>query len=208
MTTIFGHTRALQFSAASVLFTAAVTALPLFAASEFDTSYFDRQIVQTFQKLGAATTNDYNNGSLATSAFDFAMYFSDTCYRPTEFDTPRCTEKFGPYANLKETYESGALAAIMNRVSYLKGITALLPGGTVTSSSSSSSSSLSSSAPASDVLSSSSSRDLLNRADRGHQVWNLCTKKTLTRGLAVRCYQRNIRLITERIEPIDESLIY
>ncbi len=202
MSSLFHHTRALQFSAVATLVTAGLTVLPLLAADQYDEPYYANQIVQTFQKMGAQTTYVYNNGSLATSAFDFASYFSSTCYRPTTFDMPGCKEKFGPYANLKETYESGKLAMILSRVSYLKNIAKFLPGAFAISLSSAPNHSTSVSS------SSSSSTDLTNRNERASQVWKLCVNKFMTREKSVRCYQRNIRLIVERTEPVAENLVY
>ncbi len=217
MSSLLRQTRALQFSAAATLMTAAITALPLLAADQFEESYYANQIVQKFQKMGAESVGFYSNGSLDTSSFDFASYFSDTCYRPTDFDMPGCKEKFGPYANLKQTYESGALKTIVGRVSYLKDLAKLLPGsyGPPPSSSSSSSSMSSSASSASPVTetpsvssSSSSSTDLMDRTDRASQVWKLCVNKFITREKSVACYQRNIRLIMERTEAVDENLVY
>ncbi len=226
MSSLLRHTRALQFSAAATLFTAAVTALPLLASDQFDEAYYGNQIVQIFQKMGAESIGFYSNGSLDTSAFDFASYFSNTCFRPTDFDMPSCKEKFGPYANLKETYDSGKLAMILSRVSYMKDIAKLLPTSAELSSSSSSSSSSDSSASSSSSASSvapastssvsssvtssasSSSSDLMDRNDRASFVWKLCVKKFITREKSVACYQRNIRLIMERMEPVDENLVY
>lgn len=215
MSTLLRHTRALQASAAAALVTVAVMALPLSAADQFDESYYAGQIVTIFQRMGAEQKDLYSNGSLATSAFDFAVYFSHTCYRPTDFDMPGCKEKFGPYANLRTTYESGQLAAIFRRYSHLSGIAALVPQSGVATSSSSSSSS-SSSAPSmpstvqpdSGSSSSVSTEPRLQRADRGGQVWAICTKKFLSRTDATLCYQRNIRLIMERTEEITEDLVY
>ncbi len=217
MTTLFQQTRALQFSVASLLVTAAITALPLLAADQYDEPYYAHQVVQAFQKLGAESVGIFSNGSLDTSAFDFASYFGHTCYRPTAFDMPRCKEKFGPYANLQETYNSGALKAILSQVSYLKDIASLLPGsyGPPPSSSSESSSASSvepvatpSVSSTSSSSSSSSASELLDRTDRASEVWNLCLEKFVAREEAVKCYQRNIRLIMERREPVDGNLVY
>lgn len=218
MSFLLRQTRAAQFSAAAVLMTAAITALPLLATDQFGESYYANQIVQSFQKLGAESGSYYNNTALATSAFDFGSYFANTCYRPTDFDMPRCTTKFGPYANLKTTYDSGALKSILSRISYLKDIGNMLPGSAsyappASSSMSSSSSSAASIAPAPIVIpsySSSASSSLsaieVNRTDRASQVWKLCVINT-TRENAVKCYQRNIRLIMERTEDVEENLI-
>lgn len=104
---------AAQFSAAALLMTVALTALPLLAADQYEETYYAGQIVQIFQKMGAETPGIYANGSLDTSAFDFASYFGNTCFRPTEFDMAGCKEKFGPYANLKETYDSTILCIFL-----------------------------------------------------------------------------------------------
>lgn len=223
MSTLFRQTRAMQFSAASLVITAAITALPLLAADQFDDAYYANQIIQVFQKIGASSTAGiYNNGSMETSAFDFASFFSHTCYRPTEFDMPVCKEKFGPYANLKQTYDSGKLGMIFSGVTYLKDVAQLVPGSygpapssSTSSSSETSSSSMSSSvssAPASSVSSSMSSSassfDLMDRKDRASQVWTLCVKKFPERNESVGCYQRNIRLIMERMEAVDNHLVY
>ncbi|MBP9850403.1 MAG: hypothetical protein KBC47_01800 [Candidatus Peribacteraceae bacterium] len=220
MSTLFRQTRAMQFSAVSLVITAAITALPLLAADQFDDAYYTNQIVQVFQKIGASSTAGiYNNGSMETSAFDFASFFSHTCYRPTEFDMPGCKEKFGPYANLKQTYDSGKLGMIFSGVPYLKDLAKIVPGnyGHAPSSSASSVSSSpvnssASSAPASSVSSSvsssASSFDLMDRKDRASQVWALCVKKFPERNESVGCYQRNIRLIMERMEAVDDHLVY
>lgn len=218
MSTLFRQARAMQFSAASLVITAAITALPLLAADQFDDAYYANQIVSVFQKMGAGSTAGiYNNGSLETSAFDFASFFSHTCYRPTEFDMPTCKEKFGPYANLKQTYDSGKLGMIFSGVSYLKDLALLMPGsyGPPPSSPSSSEtpSSVSSSvspAPAavSSSVSSPASSDPMGRQDRASQVWALCVKKFPERNEAVACYQRNIRLIMERTEAVVDNLVY
>lgn len=217
MSSLLRHMSAMQFSAAALVTTVAVSALPLLAADQYDDTYYGNQIVQLFQKIGAESVGSYNNGSLETSAFDFASFFSHTCYRPTDFDMPGCKEKFGPYANLKTTYDSGRLAAIFSRVSYLADITKLLPGSygakpTESSASSSSSalstSSVSSVSSLSSSSSSSFSADLMDRTDRASMVWKLCVKKFSDRNQSVACYQRNIRLIMDRVEAVDANLIY
>lgn len=218
MSTLLRHTHALQATGATALLTAAVMALPLLAADQYDEPYYAGQVVSIFQKMGAqGNLNIYNNGSLTTSAFDFAMYFSDTCYRLTDFDIPGCKEKFGPYANLKTTYDSGQLAAIFRRYNYLAGIVPLLPQSATAMNFSSSSSSVSSApstftrvqpSPTFSSSSSVSNEPRENRGDRGSQLWAICTKRFSNRGQASYCYQRNIRMIMERTENITEDLVY
>lgn len=212
------HAQAFQVSAAAVLVTAALTALPLLAADQYDSSYYAGQIVTMFQKTGAPT-GAYSNGSMDTSAFDFAGYFSDTCFRPTDFDMAGCKNRFGPYANLKTTYQSGQLATILRGVSYLKDVANLIPGGATASSSSSSSSSsmyssegVSSSAASSEISSSSPSGNASGtmeeaRAERARQVWRICTANHESRAFEVRCYQANMRLIMDRDEPITADMV-
>ena len=219
MSSLSRHLSAMQAAAAVTLTTAALTALPLLAADQYDESYYANQVVQTFQKMGAMSTDSYVNTSMDTSGFDFATFFSDTCYRPTEFDMQGCKDKFGPYANLKNTYESGKLASILRRVPYLKAVAALVPQSAAVSSvsssamSSSSSSSMSSATEsgAQQMTTSSASSDSYHgeeRTDRAAQVWTLCVKKFEERKGQAACYQRNIRLIMERTEPVTENVVY
>jgi len=48
----------------------------------------------------------------------------------------------------------------------------------------------------------------MGRQDRAAQVWALCVKKFPNRNESVGCYQRNIRLIMERTEAVQDNLVY
>lgn len=206
--TILRHVRAVEAAAASVLLTAAVTSLPLLAADQYDESYYANYIVSVFQKVGAENTNVYSTGDLASSAFDFARYFSDTCFRPTTFDEAGCKEKYGPYANLKETYDSGTLATLLSRTPHLKGIVHLLPGGAALQNSSSSSVPATI-APSVVIPTAQPAQSTIDeeRTERGARVWKICGKKFDNRNDATLCYQRNIRIIMTRTEDITVDMI-
>ncbi len=127
MNALSRHTGALQTGAVVTLTTIALTALPLLAADQYDESYYARAVVSDFERIGAMNTYAFDNSQMSASSFDFQKYFAHTCFKATEYDKQGCKEKFGPYADLRETYTSGKLAMILSRVSYLSPIAAVIP---------------------------------------------------------------------------------
>lgn len=181
------HLRAMQTAAGLCLGTAALIALPLLAAdwapagTVFPDSYYADHIVKLFQKTGAAARGTFDNLSVGTSAFDLPAYVSHTCFRPTEYDIPRCKAEFGPYFNLKETYNSGMLGDIVRGVPYLAGVANLVPSPT------------NSVARAEQAIKPVIVQDSTRK--RSVELWRICQEKTgYSRADASRCYQRNIRL--------------
>jgi hypothetical protein len=121
---------------------------------------------------------------------------------------PGCKEKFGPYANLRTTYDSGKLATILSRVSYLKDVALLLPGDTKPRIEPVSVETGSVSTPDPSSTNSAEADFATLRKNRAAAVWKLCSKKFTTHEEATSCYQRNIRLITERTEDVSVHLVY
>ena len=110
------HLRALQFASAATIVTAGLIALPSLAenlATDKSADYYASYIAKRFQRVGAEQIGTYDNASIATSAFDFAQYTSNTCYSPTENDIAACKQEFGPFYNLKDTMTRGTLSLIL-----------------------------------------------------------------------------------------------
>lgn len=183
MRTLFqSHLRAMQTAAALCLGTAAVIALPLLAAGpSYPDSMYADHIVKLFQKTSAESRGNFDNLSVATSAFDLAAYVSHTCFRPTAFDIAGCTAEFGPYFDLKETYNSGKLGEILKGVPYLAGVANLVP------------SPMNSVAQAVEVVQPVVQKD--STRERSIELWRICQEKAgYVRADAAACYQRNLRL--------------
>ncbi len=200
--------RAMQAAATASVLTAAVLALPLLAAensTDFVGNVDSQNIINLFQKTGAETVSSFDSRSIDSSGFDFAAFISNTCFRPTEFDLASCKEKFGRYADLKATYNSGELYKILSSVSYLAGSAKFAP------------------APAklaekaktvSETVKFTRSNDVIYVTDnereireRSVKLWRICQTKEFSRADEVSCYQRNInRTALGEERPAEENV--
>ncbi|HRH93978.1 MAG TPA: hypothetical protein PKV72_05620 [Candidatus Peribacteria bacterium] len=201
------HSSALQFAAACVLTSLAVIGLPLFAENSTSvpsTAYGD-YIVRRFQKTGAETAQSFDNRYVETNAFDFAAYFSHTCFRPTEYDMAACEREFGPYANLKDTLTSGQLGGILTRYKYLSGAEKAVTPEPVTKTNEPKPSVYV--APQQTNIEASAIQK--ERDVRAKQIWAVCQKRSSDRSEAGRCYRRNVRLLSQESWTLDvESNVY
>lgn len=196
------HTKAMQAAGAASIITAALLAVPLFAANEeSDTTglsahYYADHIVRLFGKTGAEVPGAFDNLSIDTSAFDFAAYTSNTCYRPTENDLAACKEEFGPYADLKGTYNSGALNRILSEVPYLATAAHLAPSPAFTI----------------DIEEKSTRQEPMtieeSTREESEKLWDACQIKEDSQSAAARCYQRNIRRTQEWNRGVEEGNVY
>lgn len=196
MEPITRHLSAMQTAAAASIVTAALLALPLLAANDAQVtgqgdSFYAQHIVLLFQKTGAQVPGTFDNLSLETSGFDFAAYVSHTCFRPTENDLAACSEEFGPFANLKTTYDSGTLNRILQSTPYLIDAAAFAP--TLKKEEIVEPSVENKTIP-SDAQPTPSEAMI---RERSVMLWKECQIKEPTREAASRCYQRNIRRTQE-----------
>ncbi len=190
------HAAAIQLSVGAALVTAAMVALPLLAQP---TGYGD-YIVKRFQKTGAESGAGFDNRFVETNAFDFAAYFSHTCFRPTEYDRAGCEREFGPeYWNLYETLASGKLKEILASYKHLNGAEKAVTPKPVTK--------------ANDVTADSKSWTEATPKDdgmyqktrdaRAKTLWATCQKQSNDRADAGRCYRRNVRLLNQESWDLD-----
>lgn len=200
------HFTAMQAAAATSIVTAAILALPLFAAEQSPVQAIWNEsdaahLVSVFEKTGAETVGTFGNRSIDDSGFDFAAYKNNVCFSPTETDIPACKREFNAYADLRQTYKSGQLNAILRTVPYLAGSAHFAPSGSMTQqtlqSSSSSGNGVQYVTPSQEAL-----------RERSVTLWNVCSKLHLTQAATVRCYQRNIRRTQEWSNPFDTSSVY
>ncbi len=200
MDLLTSHLRAMQTAAAASIVSAALLALPLLAAhdvseiSGLSNSHYANHIVYLFQRTGVEVPGTFTNLSIETSGFDFAAYMSHTCFRATKNDRSRCAEEFGPYANLKETYENGALHSILSEVSYLATAANLTPS------------------PKSAVNIGEAKKTPKKVEESVRQeskkLWKACQIKEPSREAAMRCYQRNIRRTQEWNRGVEAGNVY
>ncbi len=196
------HLKAMQAAGAASIITAALLAVPLFAANDtsettgLSAHYYADHIVRLFGKTGAEVPGAFANESIETSAFDFAAYMSHTCFRPTDNDLASCKEEFGPYADLKSTYNSGSLRAILTQVPYLLATAHLAPAPVLTIR----------------IENESSSKTFITPEEQTREeskkLWNACQIKEASRSAAARCYQRNIRRTQEWNRGVEEGNVY
>ncbi len=198
---------AMQCAAICALVSLALVGLPLLAqsSSTIPTTAYGDYIVHRFQKTGAQTANSFDNRFVETNAFDFAQYFSHTCFRPTEYDRAGCEREFGPYWNLYETLASGQLKEILARYSYLNGADQAVTPKPVTKVSE----------PKADTTAwtpatpNDTSLMQKQRDARAKVLWATCQKRSSERTEAGRCYRRNIRLLDPESSKLDvESAVY
>lgn len=200
MDLITSHLRAMQTAATASIVSAALLALPLLAANDvseisgLSKSHYANHIITLFQKTGVEVPGTFTNVSIETSGFDFAAYMSHTCFRPTENDLPRCAEEFGPYADLKNTYENGELHDILKNVSYLEATANLAPSPKA--------------AIKIEETKKNSKTIEDNVREESKKLWRACQIKEPTRSAAMRCYQRNIRRTQEWNRGVEEGNVY
>ncbi len=199
MDLLTSHLRAMQTAAAASIMSAALLALPLLAAHDvseitgLSRSHYANHIVYLFQKTGAEVPGLFTNLSIETSGFDFAAYMNHTCFRPTKNDLPSCSEEFGPYANLKKTYENGELHGILSNISYLSAAANLTPSPkSVTT--------------IEEKKTSATVEEVVRKESK--KLWKACQIKEPTRATAMRCYQRNIRRTQEWNRGVEAGNVY
>lgn len=183
------HSRASQLGALVATISMALMSLPTFAQTEgqaIDIQY-SHTIASAFRRPGLPTS--YDNTTLQNSAFDFQAYVSHTCFKPTEFDKPTCKEAFGPYADFRETLESGKLDAILRHHGV---IVSVAEQPTIVAS------------IAEKVTQEEKSREVAltdeelyarKLQERSQQVWNACVARYNSQEGRNSCFQRNDRLV-------------
>jgi hypothetical protein len=197
------QTNAMQRTAAAALFAIALVTLPLLAESP-NGMYAD-QLIRRFEKTGAIQGQSFDNRFIDTNAFDFAQYFSHTCFRPTEYDIPACQREFGPYWNLQQTLVTGQLAEILARRTYLAGAEKAVVPVPVQK--------VYEPRPEPNQWTPATTNDdakLQKQRDaRSKVLWSACQKRSSDRSEAGRCYRRNIRLLSEESSALNiESSVY
>ncbi len=200
---VTSHLRAIQFASIATFVTAGLMALPSFASDTQETyGSLDasmQYIATRFQKVGAEQVGAYDNSTIATSAFDFTQYVSHTCYHPTENDIETCKQEFGPFYNLKETMESGALYVILKSRPYYAGAEQFVVPRHIADAL---------------LIDGSSARALsdeevaqLDRDARAKLIWHTCQFQYDSGKDASACYQRNIRLLTKKSFEIPKDAV-
>lgn len=206
-TSFFPQLKAFQFAASATMMTAAIIALPLLAqtdasemiqpdvsapSSDYGMAYYAKQIASRFARIGAES-GIYNNLSINSSAFDLVQYMSDSCYNVTDVNTAACKQQYGPYYNLRATMDSGALKTILMGYPYFTGVDNLFP------------------APAqekSQIRKLSEPEVIRLQIDhRSREVWETCQARFDERMEQNRCYQRNIRLTTNRRIDVEGNVL-
>ncbi|MDD5055001.1 MAG: hypothetical protein PHZ00_01900 [Candidatus Peribacteraceae bacterium] len=198
--------KAFQFAASATLMTAAVVTLPLFAqvdvtvtpptttpaTTELGMEYFAGQIASRFARIGAES-GIYDNLTINSSAFDLVQYMSDGCYNVSDVNTETCKQQYGPYYSLKETMDSGALKTILMGYPYFTGVDKLFPAPT----------------PAESHVRKLSEPEVfrLQIDHRSREVWDTCQAQFDDRMEQNRCYQRNIRLTTNRNIDVEGNVL-
>lgn len=202
------HRKGAQIGFVAAFGALAITALPMLAAemtfepnvSGLTEAFYQNHIISAFEKTGAETTYTFDNKTLDTSAFDFARYASHTCYRATENDKTNCEKEFGPYADLKNTLESGKLSTILKGRQYLKDASKFLPAETVVAEPTNSATSIETTGmPAREVKVDENALYEKMRQDRSKELWKICKRKSLDERTSMRCFQRNLRFTTDEV---------
>lgn len=212
---LLAHRKGAQIGFVVAFSTIALTALPMLAAdmtfepnmSGLTNAFYQNHIISAFEKTGAETTFAFDNKTIDTSAFDFARYASHTCFRATENDKPNCEKEFGPYADLKGTLESGKLATILKGRQYLTDASKFLPAESVVAETTNSVTSIETTGmPGREVKVDENALFETMRQDRSKELWKICKRKNLDERTSMRCFQRNLRFMTD--EGMNEENVY
>lgn len=203
---LLAHRTGAQIGFVAVFSAIAITALPMLAAETFSpdvsgltNAFFEQHIVKSFEKTGAETTFAFDNKTIDTSAFDFARYASHTCFRATENDKQNCANEFGPYADLKNTLESGKLGTILKGRKYLADATKFVPAEKVTVEQTTAVASIETTGmPVREAKVDENALYEKMRQDRSKELWTICKRKTLDERTSMRCFQRNLRFTTDK----------
>ena len=141
-----------------------------------------------------ADSGVYDNLTVNSSAFDLVSYMSDGCYRPSENGIDSCKQQFGPYYNLKQTMDSGALKTLLMQYPYFSGVDKLFPAPTPDESTTT-------------KKLSENQQIQLQIDSRSRDVWDFCQRQSEDRMSQNRCYQRNIRLTLDRNDDIEGNVL-
>ncbi len=195
------QTKASKLAALTAAVSIVVMSLPVLAG-ENDTpadDFYGRVIVSQFSKMGAVNSSMYDNKSVETSSFDFPSYMSNTCFKPTDFDKPGCKDKFGPYANLRQTLESGKLAELLKRYRMFKGDEKVLASVTQQVAKVDLTPVATSSLYTTEVK-----YDAIE--DRAAVIWKVCNRKYGVTQQINACFQRNRSLVSRTDVPVISNM--
>ena len=177
-------------AAAAVGLVLLLSQAPLLSAFDLsDTPSFaesERRIVTTFTKPGPL-----GSGILSEDQFDFQAFTTHQCFQPVgDGEWTECVAMFGPYANLRDTLDSGKLKEILKRPVPQYG---QVPASEKTGDVRGELFENERIAQVHFVESLAQLRDFVTRQERARLLWSLC-KQRVQPAFTGTCFQQNLRL--------------